>query len=187
MWSHKVSDRQLAYCRHILRFRKALNLTSVDSLEGLVTRFILPSVALEAWIGTNASLLDIGSGMGIPGIPLLIARPDLSGVLVDRRMKRVEFLRHVVRALGLKCRVYCADAAKVRLDVAADVVVARAVANPTELLRLSAPLVRRGGEALLPTGSSVAAEGVDSWCALDRVALQFGDGSAQPVLRYRRL
>ena len=185
--SVEKSGRQQEYCRHILRFRKALNLTSIDSLDGLMTKFIQPSVALRQWIPQGATVLDVGSGMGVPGIPLLIARDDLHGVLVDRRMKRTEFLRHVVRAMGLDCTVHCADVRKLTLMPLADVVVARAVANPVELLTISASLVRCGGVALLPTGSDVVLSEVDGWCAIDALGLQFGGVVEQRVLRYRRL
>lgn len=182
-----ISKGQRAYCEEILRFRKALNLTSVSSMEGLIRGFILPSVLLERWIPQGAMLLDIGSGMGIPGIPLLLERGDASGVLVDRRMKRTEFLRHVVRKLGLNCSVHCCDARSLSVVRLVDVVVARAVANPVELLTISGPLVHEGGIAILPTGEDVPFQKVDGWCALEESELQFGGDWRQRVLRYRRL
>jgi len=156
-------------------------------MDQLITRFLLPSIALQKWIPSASVVLDVGSGMGVPGIPLLIARPDLQGILVDRRMKRTEFLRHVVRQLGLDCRVYCCDVRDVEVGCCADVVVARAVANPAELLSISAPLVRKKGIAVLPTGLDVCQQDVDGWCAIEGGELQFGDDWRQRVLCYRRL
>ncbi len=178
---------QRAYCAQILRFRRALNLTSVDTVDGLMARFIRPSLALAQWVPEGARFIDIGSGMGIPGVPLLIARDDLSAVLVDRRLKRAEFLRHLVRSMGLSARVVCADVARVALDEPMDVVVARAVADPAALLNLAAPLLRRDGLALLPTGSTTRAPELPGWCALPESKLQFGEELSQRVLRFRRL
>ncbi|MDX8414049.1 MAG: RsmG family class I SAM-dependent methyltransferase [Mariprofundales bacterium] len=187
MKSADVSSEQRVYCEEILRFRKALNLTSVSSMEGLIRGFILPSVLLKRWIPQCAVLLDIGSGMGIPGIPLLLERDDTSAILVDRRMKRTEFLRHVARKLGLNCSVHCCDVRSLSVGGLVDVVVARAVANPAELLTISRSLVREGGIAILPTGDGVPLQKVDGWCALEESELQFGDDWRQRVLRYRRL
>jgi len=182
-----VANLQRSYCQEILRFRKVLNLTSIDSMEGLIEGFIRPSVLLQQWVPEGAKLLDIGSGMGVPGIPLLLHRQDTSGVLVDRRLKRSEFLRHVVRKFGLDCVVHCCDARVLPIDQSIDVVVARAVANPVELLTISAPFVRVGGIAILPTGQSVVCQEVDGWCVLEDSGLQFGNDLRQRVLRYRRL
>ncbi|MDQ6963291.1 MAG: 16S rRNA (guanine(527)-N(7))-methyltransferase RsmG [Mariprofundales bacterium] len=182
-----VSSGHRLYCQEILRFRKALNLTSISSMEMLISRFIVPSILLQQWIPAGAALLDIGSGMGVPGVPLLLSRDDIGGVLVERRMKRAEFLRHVVRRLGLRCEVHCCDVRQMSREGLVDVVVARAVVNPAELLAISAPLVRAGGEAILPTGDGVHLLGADGWCVLQESELQFGDGMRQRVLRYRRL
>jgi len=181
------AQRQQQYCAQILRFRKALNLTSISTMEALESRFIAPSVALQRWIPQGAHLLDVGSGMGVPGIPLLLARPDLRGTLVDRRMKRTEFLRHVVRSMGIDCKVFCCDMQVLALDPLADVLVARAVANAPELLAIAGHLVRSGGEALLPTSQAAALVSVDGWCAEDVLQLQFAGDLQQQVLRYRRL
>ena len=88
-----MDKNQLAYCDEVMRFRKVLNLTSVKDPQVFYQRFILQSIALADWVKSDDIMLDIGSGMGVPGIPLLIHRPDIQGVLVERRKKRAEFLR----------------------------------------------------------------------------------------------
>ncbi|MDX8402570.1 MAG: RsmG family class I SAM-dependent methyltransferase, partial [Mariprofundaceae bacterium] len=112
----------------VMRFRRALNLTSVDDPSAFRERFLLPSLAMAAWLPDRGRLLDVGSGMGVPGIPLLIAKPGIFGILVERRLKRAEFLRHLVRTLGLDAEVMADDVNRIpRLEV--DVCVARAVAD----------------------------------------------------------
>lgn len=142
-------DRQLAYAREVLRFRKALNLTSISDEQAFVTRFVIPSVALVQWMPEEGRLLDVGSGMGVPGIPLLIARPGLHGVLVERRKKRAEFLRHVVRKLQLSAEVYDADINALP-DLGVDLCVARAVTRADDLLIMCRRHTRIGGLAVLP-------------------------------------
>lgn len=143
------SDRLNDYCREVLRFRKALNLTSVSNEAEFMLRFVEPSVALAQWMPEGGRLLDIGSGMGVPGIPLLIARPDFHGLLVERRKKRAEFLRHLVRTMRLKAEVFDADINDLP-SLMADVCVARAVTNVPVLLSMCAPHMNTGGVAVLP-------------------------------------
>ncbi|RMH52164.1 MAG: hypothetical protein D6682_02460, partial [Zetaproteobacteria bacterium] len=113
-------------------------------------------------------------------------RDDLHGVLVERRRRRAEFLRHVVRTLRLDGEVFCGDAADMALPGRADVVVARAVADPATLLRLARPLIAPGGGAILPASPDAEAKEVVGWCVEEDSWLQFGHGVRQRVLRFRR-
>jgi 16S rRNA (guanine(527)-N(7))-methyltransferase RsmG len=139
----------LKYCSEVLRFRKALNLTSVKSEAEFMSCFVEPSVALSEWMPERGRLLDIGSGMGVPGVPLLIAKPGLQGVLVERRKKRAEFLRHLVRVLKLDAEVYDADINDLP-GLGVDVCVARAVTHISGLLEMCTPHVNHGAVAVFP-------------------------------------
>lgn len=151
-----------AYVQEVLRFRKALNLTSINNAADFFSRFIEPSLTMTEWMPENGRLLDIGSGMGVPGIPLLIARPGLIGVLVERRKKRAEFLRHVVRKLKLNAEVYDADINHLpKLHV--DICVARAVADEGRLLDMCSPHANHGAIAVLPVPRSSSCVHVASW------------------------
>ena len=119
--------------------------------------FVRPSLAMSALLPRRGRLLDVGSGMGIPGIPLLLAQPGLHGLLVERRKKRSEFLRHVVRTLALDAEVFDDDIRKLA-PLEADVLVARAVAEQGWLLDVCARHVKDSGRAVLivPRQSSIA-------------------------------
>lgn len=144
---------QMRYVEEVMRFRKALNLTSIDDPQIFAERFVMPSLALGEWLPNTGRLLDIGSGMGVPGIPLLIANPGLQGVLVERRKKRAEFLRHVVRLMSLNAEVYDSDINRLeRLCV--DACVARAVTDQGELLTMCGRHANTGAVAVLPVPSS---------------------------------
>ena len=150
------------YVREVLKFRKALNLTSIDEAEAFERRFILPSLALAEWLPERGRLLDIGSGMGIPGIPLLIAKPSLHGVLVERRKKRAEFLRHVVRKLALRAEVHDADINELAC-LHVDVCVARAVTDESLLLRMCARHANPDAMAVLPVPRNARPADVAGW------------------------
>jgi len=157
-----MKDKLAAYTKEVLRFRKALNLTSISDAGLFDKRFVQPSVALSGWMPETGRLLDIGSGMGVPGIPLLIAKPNLQGVLVERRKKRAEFLRHLGRTLGLNLEVYDADVNDLP-PLSVDVCVARAVTNVKGLLDMCSPHVNSGAVAVFPVPRMQEPVYVDGW------------------------
>ncbi|MDR3311078.1 MAG: 16S rRNA (guanine(527)-N(7))-methyltransferase RsmG, partial [Oscillospiraceae bacterium] len=118
-------------------------------------RHFLDSLAPLAYspLGTappGATLIDVGSGAGFPGLPLKIARPDLAVTLLDASEKRVAFLAETARALGLEAGCVHARAEEYalrNLDVF-DFAVSRAVADLRELTELCLPFVRTGGAFL---------------------------------------
>lgn len=127
--------------------------------ERVWTRHLINSAAIAPLLAIGSTLLDLGSGAGVPGVPLAIARPDLSVVLLDSVQRRVDFLREVVLALGLEdVRVVHARAEELAGRLRTDAVVARAVAPMDRLVRWGWPLVRPGGQLLAIKGASVAAE-----------------------------
>lgn len=178
------------YVAEVLRFRKALNLTSIDQAEAFDRRFVQPSLALSAWLPERGRLLDIGSGMGIPGIPLLITRPGLKGVLVERRKKRAEFLRHVVRTLKLDAEVYDADVYDLPC-LHVDACVARAVADVSQLLTMCALHANPEAMAILPVPRDSGAVDVEGWSMLREYFITMtgqqanGDGDGQLIRCYR--
>lgn len=114
---------------------------------------------VRALSGSSGRVIDIGAGGGLPGLVIAHDRPDLELVLVDRRSKRTDFLRRVVRRLGWNDRVAVqeADVEQVILREAGgfDSVVARGFGPPSETIRLASRLVRGGGRIVIsepPTG-----------------------------------
>ena len=135
-------------------------------------RHILNSAALAELIGPGARVVDIGSGAGLPGVPLAIARPDLRVALVEPMLRRAEFLTEVVEALGIPVEVIRgrAEEPAIRSSAAgSDVVVSRAVADLGKLTRWSMPLLRPGGRMLALKGERAAAEVAE--CGREMAAL----------------
>jgi 16S rRNA (guanine(527)-N(7))-methyltransferase RsmG len=179
-----------AYVQEVLKFRKALNLTSIANESDFFTRFIEPSLAMAEWMPGKGRLLDIGSGMGVPGVPLLIAKPDLIGVLVERRKKRAEFLRHVVRKLKLNAEVYDADINHLP-SLHVDICVARAVTDEGCLLEMCSPHANHGAVAILPVPRSAEYADIAGWSFKGEYSVPVSscvgndDGEEQVIRCYR--
>lgn len=126
----------------------------------LWTRHVLNSGVVGALLGHEVAVVDVGSGAGLPGIPLAIARPDCRVVLVEPLERRTIFLQEMVDSLGLtNCRVVRGRADQVLDDCGgADVVTSRAVAPLAKLSTWSAPLLRIGGQLLALKGASAGDE-----------------------------
>lgn len=124
-------------------------------LPRLWTRHILNSVIAAPLF--HGSVADIGSGAGLPGVVLAIARPDVQWTLVEPMERRVTWLNEQVVALGLNnVTVMRARAEDVGLEF--DVVTARAVSALRTLVPITAPLVNDGGELVFLKGQNVSAE-----------------------------
>ncbi len=135
-------------------------------------RHILNSVAMEPLLPPGGSVVDVGSGAGLPGIPVAVLRPDLSVVLLEPLLRRYEFLRLAVEELGLTDRVTVirgrAEDHKQRYDV----VTCRAVAPLPRLLAWCAPLVAPGGRLVALKGTSAGAEVSSARRELERLRLR---------------
>ena len=127
-------------------------------LPRLWSRHIL-NCAIVAPLLRPGRVGDVGSGAGLPGLVLAIARPDVSFVLIEPMERRVAWLNEQVDELGLEnVTVVRARAEDVRIDAPLDQVTARAVSAFRKLLPLTAPLLRDGGELVLMKGAAAPAE-----------------------------
>lgn len=125
-------------------------------------RHILNCAALAEVVPEDASVADVGSGAGLPGIPLAIARPDLKVTLIEPLLRRTTFLDEVVADLGLSNVTVLRGRAEEKVVRKAvgnvDVVTSRAVAPLGKLAGWSLPLVKTGGRMIAMKGSSAAEE-----------------------------
>ncbi|NMB18855.1 MAG: 16S rRNA (guanine(527)-N(7))-methyltransferase RsmG [Erysipelothrix sp.] len=141
-------DKFDIYKNHLQEVNKVLNLTAITDDEGIYLKHFYDSLLIEKHIPKNASLCDIGSGAGFPGLVLAIARPDLKVTLVEPTLKRCNFLNEVIELLDLNNVIVLNERAE---DLANDyreefdVVTARAVAYLDILSELCLPLVKPGG------------------------------------------
>ncbi|HMQ36815.1 MAG TPA: 16S rRNA (guanine(527)-N(7))-methyltransferase RsmG [Micropruina sp.] len=130
-------------------------------VDRLWSRHVLNSLAIAPLIGTGATVLDVGSGAGLPGLPLAIHRPDLSITLLEPLLRRANFLTQAVAELGLDERVSVVRGRAEEYRGRHRVVTARAVAALPKLLGWCLPLVAPGGEFLAIKGESAERELVE--------------------------
>jgi 16S rRNA (guanine527-N7)-methyltransferase len=149
-------ERLLEFGTFVLSANKSTNLTGAKTLEDFVAAHILDSLAPLNEVRLADQILDLGSGAGLPGIPAAIVYPAHSFILLEPRKKRAAFLAAAVDHLHLSnVRVEQKSAgAAMQGDPGSSfgTVLMRAVANPSQSLRLGLPMVTRGGMLLLYEG-----------------------------------
>jgi 16S rRNA (guanine527-N7)-methyltransferase len=144
-----------AFVDLLLKWNKVYNLTGVRGADEVVDRHLVESFALRALLkGTHVA--DVGSGGGLPGVPLAIVEPERRFTLIESRAKRVRFLRHVVGELDLKnTSVAHSRAEDLQVERPFDTVLARAVAPPAELLEICRNLTTAGSIVAVLTAGHV--------------------------------
>jgi 16S rRNA (guanine527-N7)-methyltransferase len=142
----------LQYLSLLDRWNRTYNLTAIrDPLE-MVTRHLLDSLAMQPYLETG-TLADLGTGPGLPGIPLAIARPQLQVTLVESNGKKARFMREAVRQLGLgNARVAESRAEALDEPGAYDHLTARAMDTLTGIIAVGGHLLRPGGRLLAMKG-----------------------------------
>ena len=139
-----LSARFDTYLGLIVRWNRRINLTSVRDEEWIRRRHFVESIACARALPAGiATLLDFGSGAGLPGIPITLCRPEIEVTLAESQNKKAAFLREAVRVLGISTRVYSGRAEL--LDSRFDCVVLRAVDRMDRATRAAAGLVVPGG------------------------------------------
>lgn len=157
----QVFGDQLALARqftaNLAQYGEELGLIGPLELPRLWSRHILNCGIVAPLL--NGRVGDVGSGAGLPGLVLAIARPDVEFVLIEPMERRTAWLNDQVAELGLTNVTVVRDRAEdVRRDVLLDQVTARAVSALKKLIPMTAPLVRPGGELVLMKGAGAAAE-----------------------------
>lgn len=180
----EMLDALCAYWRYLSKVNKHMNLTAVASDEEAVWRHFMDSLApvRAGLLARGASVLDLGSGAGFPGLPLSVARPDLEVTLMDSLRKRVDFLGEAARIAGARARAVHAraeEAARGEMRERFDAVTARAVARLNVLCELALPFVRVGGVLIAYKGPAADAELAEAGEALRR--LGGGDARVLPA------
>lgn len=137
------------YAELLERWSMRHNLVSFASREELVRRHIVDALAAAPLLPASGSLLDVGSGAGLPGVPLLVASPGWRGTLLEPRQKRWAFLKLVIRELGLNAEAVCARYEALERGRRWDRITARAVGRDEALVGWASDRLEPQGEVLL--------------------------------------
>lgn len=139
------------YASLLVELNSKVNLTAVTEPEEIVFKHFADSLSVLKYAEPkeSASLIDVGSGAGFPGLPLLIARPKLSLTMIDGTKKKIDALNEILKALGLKARALHLRAEEAgtmpEFRESFDFATARAVAKLRVLEELCLPLVKKDG------------------------------------------
>ncbi len=137
----KAQNQLLSYVALLQKWNTAYNLTAVRDPEQMIRQHILDSLTLLPYLQDVKSILDVGTGPGLPGIPLAIARPDISVTLLDSLQKKINFVQHVITSLQLAN----AQAIQQRIqdlpaEQVTDLIVSRAFASLADFVNLIEPI-----------------------------------------------
>lgn len=149
--SPEIDTKLLQYIQLLQKWNQVYNLTAVHDPRQMVTRHLLDSIAIARYV--KGRVVDVGTGAGLPGIPLALVLPQLQFVLVDSNAKKTRFVVQAVTELGLdNVDVVCTRAQEYKPLHAFDTLVARAFASIDKVLAASHHLCASGGRALIMKG-----------------------------------
>lgn len=174
------------YLALLSHWRRRARLTAVaDPIHAARVHIADSLLVLRAGVPPSASLIDVGSGAGLPGIPLKVARPDIDVTLLEPEARRAAFLELAAQELKLPLRVVVARAEDAAMEPSLreqfEIGAARALAPLPVACELTLPFVRFGGKTVLLKGPSVRAEVPDGRAAAHAL------GGAEPELIDARL
>jgi 16S rRNA (guanine527-N7)-methyltransferase len=165
-----VGPRGLArlaeYVALLDKWNRVYNLTAIRDAEKAVSVHLLDCLAVVPYLRGNR-VLDVGSGAGLPGIPIALARPDIRVTMLDSSHKKAAFLRQAVAELQLKnAAIVCERAESWRPPERFDCIISRAFAELSEFARLT-------GHLLAPGGLLAAMKGVHPYEEIEKLPREF--------------
>ncbi len=132
------------HATEMMTFNRKINLTTITDPYKIAIKHIVDSLAAAPFVSDQARLLDIGSGAGFPGIPIKLVRLTSSVTLIDGSARKVSFLKHIIRRLGIEgidARHQRAENMSRNPDACFDIVISRALAGLEQCIQLAMPLV----------------------------------------------
>ena len=151
------SDRLLQYLDLMQKWNRTHNLTALPSVDEMVVKHLLDSLSIESFL-PSGSVLDVGSGAGLPGIPLAVVRPNQQFTLVDASFKRVAFLREAKRRLKLTNMDVIHARVEQLPSQAFEVITSRAFSSLPKMLNVTKHLLSNKGFWMAMKGQNPVSE-----------------------------
>ena len=150
--SEETREKLLSYIAMIHKWNKVYNLTAIREPENMLTQHILDSLSVVPHIH-GATMLDVGCGAGLPGIPLALARPEMEVTMLDSSHKKTAFVQQALIELGIRnAKVICGRVEALSPEKKFDVVISRAFSDLAEFVKLAGNLVAKGGSMVAMKG-----------------------------------
>ncbi|MEN8211422.1 MAG: 16S rRNA (guanine(527)-N(7))-methyltransferase RsmG [Thermodesulfobacteriota bacterium] len=163
----KVSGQQAQlmelHAKELMLWNKKINLTAIKQPMQIAEKHFIDSLAAASFVKNKNSIIDLGSGGGFPGISIKIMKPLLNVVLIDSSRKKINFLKHVIRLLGLKG----IDAIHSRVQdlhendlykAGFDAVISRAFTELSTFVKLASPFINKDGTIYAMKGKQAKKE-----------------------------
>lgn len=146
---HEASKKLLQFLTLLQKWNRAYNLTAITEIEKMISYHLLDSLSIAPYV-TGDAIVDVGSGAGLPGIPLAIYFPNKSFTLIDSIGKKTRFMQHVARELSLtNVTVVQARAEEYQTRAPFDTMVTRAVGSVETMQAIAKRLLKPNGELLM--------------------------------------
>ena len=151
-------DRYVSFLQLLTQWNKAYNLTAIRTPDAMVTHHVLDSLAVLPYLHGNYGL-DVGTGAGVPGLILALARPDMRWVLLDSRQKKIRFINQAIMELRVtNVKTLCMRAEEYRPEVLFTTVITRAFGSLHKFYASARHLITPEGILLAMKGGDVAGE-----------------------------
>lgn len=157
-FSNSIIHKLVEYISLLDRWNQTYNLTSVRNPENMITRHILDSLAIKPYL-QGKFILDVGTGAGLPGIPLALTNPDCEFYLLDSNGKKIRFVTQAISTLQLtNVQVIQSRVENFTPEICFDTIVSRAFSSIAEFLKLTQHLCCKDGCWLAMKGEYPSAE-----------------------------
>lgn len=176
-----ISEEQarlfILFLENLWSWNKRINLTGIAIKKEILIKLLLEPLVALPYLPSGGTLLDVGSGAGIPGLPIKIARPNYEVYLLEAKAKKVSFLRNVIRKIGLEGITAFQGRAETPDDLPAlfhgyDIVTARALAPLAKTIGICFPHMRPGGLLVTFKGPGIHREIVGSHALIEDLSLR---------------
>lgn len=157
------AEKFYSYTNMLLEWNEKINLTAITELDDIIQKHFIDSLTIDKYVKENASIIDVGTGAGFPGIPLKIVRDDINVTLLDALNKRINFLNEVIeqnKLTNIKTIHARAEEAGKNKNIreSFDIATSRAVAPLNVLVEYLLPLIKIGGRCICMKGSNTKEE-----------------------------